>query len=158
MARSRPSGGAPLSSLTITVHSPGTVAEADVRELLERAEGATLAHEPAVLEALARAYHLKAELLLARRAGVVVGALPILRIRGPLGATDSSVAYLDGGGPIGPPEVRSALVSLATHRALARCATLELRSRSPVTLAPERARIEVSREKDLLVRQLPEDP
>ncbi len=147
-----------MSSMTVTVHAPGSVTESDVRELLARAEGATIAHEPPVLEALARAYRLKAEILLARRAGVVVGALPILRIRGPLGAVDASVAYLDGGGPIGPPEARDALVAFATERALARGATLELRSLSPVTGPPERARVSVSREKDLLVRELPSDP
>ncbi|HZV00790.1 MAG TPA: GNAT family N-acetyltransferase, partial [Planctomycetota bacterium] len=147
-----------MSSISVTIHSPGNITEGDVRELLARAEGATVAHEPPVLEALARAYRLKAEILLARRAGVVVGALPILRIRGPLGAVDACVAYLDGGGPIGPPEARDALVSFATERALARGATLELRSRSPVTLASGRARVMVSREKDLLVRELPGDP
>jgi hypothetical protein len=147
-----------MSTMTLTVHSPASVGESDVRELLAAAEGATIAHEPSVLEALASAYRLKAEIILARRSGVVVGALPILKIRGPLGATDSSVAYLDGGGPIGPADVRDALVCLAADRALARGATLELRSRVPLTLEPERARVLVSGEKELLVRDLPTDP
>src|SRR5207237_9413529 len=86
-----------MSAITVTVHSPANVSESDVGELLAVAEAATIAHEPSVLDALASAYRLKAEVFLALREGSVVGALPIVRIRGPLGAIDSSVAYLDGG-------------------------------------------------------------
>ena len=45
---------------------------------------------------VASAYRLRAEVLVARRGGTVEGALPLLRLRGPLGALFSSVAYLDG--------------------------------------------------------------
>src|SRR5262245_33146278 len=49
-----------MVTMTITVHSPASVSESDVCELLAAAEGATIAHEPSVLAALASVYRLKA--------------------------------------------------------------------------------------------------
>lgn len=119
---------------------------------------ASLAHEPRVLAAIGRALRLRAHLLLARSAGRLVGALPLVSVRGPFGATDASVATLDSGGTIGSPEVHDALVRAAASRALARGATLELRSPRPVEVAVAGARLSVSREKDTLVCRLPADP
>jgi hypothetical protein len=141
----------------ITVHAPADVPEPGLAELLATAEGATVAHEPAVLAALSQAYGLKAEVLVARSAGRVTGLLPIVRVRGPLGATDASVAYLDGGGAVGSEEARQALVARAAARALDRGAVLELRSTLAPPLEVPGAFVSVSREKDLLVRDLPRD-
>jgi hypothetical protein len=142
--------GAPLS---VTVEDPAVVR---LDELLG-APGAGIAHEPQVLAALAMAYRLRAEVLVARRGAVLEGALPLLRLRGPLGAVFSSVAYLDGGGPVGSEEARALLVLTAAERARARGAVLELRSRLEIA-APRGFVSVVSVRKAILARELPRDP
>ncbi|MEZ0227086.1 MAG: GNAT family N-acetyltransferase [Planctomycetota bacterium] len=143
-----------MTSLRISVEDPSRV---DLGSLLATEEGVTIGHEPRVLDALAAAYRLRGEIVVARRDGVPVGALPLVRIRGPLGAIDASVAYLDGGGPIGPPDVRDALVAFAAARSASRGAVLELRASNEPT-APDGFATVVSRDKDTLVRALPKDP
>jgi len=143
-----------VSGLTISVADP---AHAELGALLETAEGAGLAHEPRVVGALAAAHRLRAEVLIALRGATVVGALPLIRIRGPLGAVDASVAYLDGGGPIGEPDAQAALVAFAAARAASRGAVLELRAACEPPSAPGFA-VSVRRDKDTLVRALPADP
>lgn len=140
--------------LSIGVEDPSGLA---LDALLATADGVTIGHEPRVLDALAAPYRLRAEMLVARRGEVVQGALPLIRIRGPLGAVDASVAYLDGGGAIGTDEARAALVAFAAERSAARGAILELRSSSEPP-APRGFTAVVSRDKDTLVRALPTDP
>ncbi len=124
---------------------------------LAAAPGAGIAHEPQLLAALASSYRLRAEVLVARRGVTVEGLLPLLRLRGPLGAVFSSVAYLDGGGPAGSDEARALLVLRAAERARARGATLELRSSLEVPPPPGFTTV-VSNKKVTLVRELPSDP
>ncbi len=143
-----------MSRLQISVEDPS---RAELGSLLATADGVTIGHEPRVLDALAAAYRLRAEVLVAREDGAVAGALPLVRIRGPLGAVDASVAYLDGGGPIGTDEARAALVAHAAARSAARGAVLELRA-SAEPAAPDGFATAVGRDKDTLVRSLPRDP
>jgi hypothetical protein len=126
-------------------------------QLIARSTDATIGHEPSALAALVGAYRMRGDLLVARDAsGDAVGALPLVRVRGPFGSTDASVAYLDGGGPIGAPDVRRSLVRAAAARALARGAALEIRASAPVEDGcPDDALVTVSHTKELMVRDLP---
>jgi FemAB-related protein (PEP-CTERM system-associated) len=143
-----------MEPLQVTVEDPRNL---ELDGLLADAPGAGIAHDPRLLAALASAYRLRAEILVARRGATVEGALPLLRLRGPLGAIFASVAYLDGGGPAGSDEARALLVRRAAGRARERGATLELRSSLEVA-PPEGFATLVSNRKATLVRELPADP
>src|SRR5688572_2589189 len=79
----RRAGRGAVDPLSISVEDPR---RARLDALLGTAEGVAIGHEPRVLDALASAYRLRGEVLVARRGETVEGALPLLRIRGPLGA------------------------------------------------------------------------
>ena len=154
MARGEQGRPAPWTTSRSRSWTPGRTT---LSELLASAEGASIAHEPRVLAAIGAAYRLKVELLVARRGEVVEGALPVVRVRGPLGAVFSSVAYLDGGGATGSPAARERLTAFAAERAAAHGAILELRC----CLAPppvEGFMTRVRRDKVTLVRDLPDEP
>ncbi|HZU96379.1 MAG TPA: GNAT family N-acetyltransferase [Planctomycetota bacterium] len=141
-----------MDPLSIALEDPRRVS---LDDLLVQDE-ATIAHEPSVLVAVARAYRLRTLVALARRGPRVVGALPLVLVRGPLGAVLASTAYFDSGGPLGEPEVREALVSRAAWEAISRGAVLELRSPRP--LAPVIGLASsVAGDKATLVRELPSD-
>jgi FemAB-related protein (PEP-CTERM system-associated) len=146
------------AGLEVEAISPRALARGELGELTILDDDASLAHEPAVLEALAGAYHHRAELVVARSEGRIVGALPLVLVRSPLGSTYSSVAYLDRGGPIGTPAARRAVVAFAARRAIERGSVLELRSPVPVEIELEGAVVQVSRAKDRLVCPLPPSP
>jgi hypothetical protein len=128
---------------------------------LSRAE-ASFAHDPALVGALARAAgRTSGKILFARDArGAVVGVLPLLLVSGPLGTTLASVAYLDDGGPLGDADARAALVRGGVELAARAGAALELRLRAPLeeSAHPEHVRVIASTGKDVLVRELPDDP
>jgi FemAB-related protein (PEP-CTERM system-associated) len=143
-----------MDELEVTVVDPRTT---NLLDLLPGAPGATIAHEPRVLAAIGSAYKQRVELYVARRGETVEGALPIVRVRGPLGAVFSSVAYLDGGGAVGSPEACARLTAFAAERARMHGAHLELRS-SAEAGAVEGFSVFVRQDKATLVRDLPPEP
>ena len=145
-------------SLTVEAVPIARVPRAELRVLTLLDDDSSLSHEVRVLEAIGATLRRRVEVLLARRRGHLEGALPLVLVRSPWGATDSSVAYLDRGGPIGSPAARETLVRTAARRALERGATLELRSPTPVEIAVAGGEVHVARSKDTLVCPLPSDP
>jgi hypothetical protein len=120
------------------------VAAADPRALAEwagfaqRAPRATLFHEPGWCEAVHAAFGHRPRHLLARRAGRVVGVLPLMEIRSLVaGRLLVSVPYAAAGGPIGEDaRVTDALTAAAVRLAHERrAALLDLRC-TDVDLTP----------------------
>jgi FemAB-related protein (PEP-CTERM system-associated) len=142
-----------MDPLSIALEDPR---KASLDDLLAQDDHATIAHEPSVLAAVGRAYRLRTLVAVARRGDAIVGALPLVCVRGPLGAVLASTAYFDSGGPLGDAEVREILVARAAHEALARGAVLELRSPRPLGPVPGLAS-SVAGDKATLVRALPTD-
>jgi len=98
---------------------------------------------------------LKPRFVTASLGGVLKGVLPLVQMPrlGP-GHVLISMPYLNYGGPLGPPEVRSALAEWARERAHASGARyLEIRSRIPIE-----AGLASSRDKITVVLPLPDDP
>lgn len=115
----------------VTALAAGTAARAEWCTYVERCPSATLFHTPAWCDAVRRAFGHRPRHLLARRAGRIVGVLPLFEVRSLLaGRLLVSVPYGTYGGPAADDAEAHAALVLAAGR-LARSSgvrSLELRS------------------------------